>query len=629
MKISYRHLIIAALSISASATAADGFTYEEKFTDVTDVWDFAFPGGSNSGLITVSRCGDLTYIALDGTKTELGDVTQHVECKQQQAGVTGLTFDRDFAESGYAYLYYTVKGQIASAVARVPITRDGDTFEVNTGGFDTIIEGLPFATNNARNSGGLAIDTAGTHLFVATGDNNTINQAKLAQDITAYHGKLLRYRIDGSVPSDNPSFGSEPGALKAIYAIGFGRPYRIGLDTVTGGIFVADSARLSWSEVSLIPEGGGGNYGWPEIEGDGHTGPGGVDPIVNPITPIFETQKPSPGSLLVVGTPYRRPESAEGGLPEPLHGYVPVAEFYEPWFKLVGPNGEVVETNPGLSGPRSIATGPDGEFWVLEAQKNVISRLVWADEPPQITMDEPAETVRYRGEETLNLVASGIDPEDGLNVSGFKWTITLYDGKGDVIEELTQSGQTGTYDLPTEIDIEGKLELTVSGQDTIGNVGTATRTLVPDASRITFNSDPPGVPFEVDGEDITEEIERVYEPNTPIAVVCPFEYTFADDPDSVLYVFLSRTDDKGSDETFVVPSEDFVMTCKYRRFDEPVVADDVTEVEPVVIDLGGNEPSPSTASDDGCTNQPGEPVAPLGLFLLISLCIVTLRARRA
>jgi len=609
--------------------AADGFTYEEKFTNVDDAWDFAFPGGG-AGPVTVSRCGVLSHISLDGTTTQLGDVGSFVECKQQQAGVTGITFDRDLSENGYLYLYYTVKSQIKSAVARVPVTLNDNAVEVATSGFETIIDGLPFATNDARNSGGLTVDSNGTHLFVATGDNNTVNQAKLAQDITAYHGKLLRFRIDGTVPSDNPSFGGGAGALKAIYAVGFGRPYRIGLDTATGGIFVADSARLSWSEVSYVPDGGGGNYGWPQVEGDGHTGPGGADPIENPISPVFETQKPSPGTLLIIGSPYRKPDTATGGLPEPLHGYVPVAEFYEPWFKLVGPNGDVVETNPGLSGPRAIATGPDGEFWVLESQKKVISRLVWADEPPEISIVEPTDTTRYRGEESLNLVADGVDAEDGPNVDGFEWSLTLYDGKDNIVETKTVSGKSGTYELPTEIDIEGRLEITVSARDTIGNVGTAARTLLPNASRVTFNSEPAGVPFEVDGEDITEEIVRVYEPNTPIDVVCPFEYTFEDDPDAILYVFLSRTDDKDSDGTFVVPSEDFTLTCKYRRFDEPVVADDGAEVEPVVIDFGGNEPTATTSTEDGCSSAGHHsPMSRAGIVFLIALMAMTLRFRRA
>ena len=86
--------------LCSSAFAADGFTYEEKFTGLSDVWDFGFPG-NGAGPIVVTRCGELSHIAMDGTKTSLGNVSQFVECKQQQAGVTGLTIDRDVSGTLY------------------------------------------------------------------------------------------------------------------------------------------------------------------------------------------------------------------------------------------------------------------------------------------------------------------------------------------------------------------------------------------------------------------------------------------------------------------------------------------------------------------------------------------------
>ena len=197
--------------------------------------------------------------------------------------------------------------------------------------------------------------------------------------------------------------------------------------------------------------------------------------------PIFEISKPEPASLLIVGTP-PCPESAQGGLPEPLHGYVPVAEFYNTWFKLVGPNGELVETDLGYLA-REPATGPDGEIWVLESQKAHSRRGL---------MSLPNYHGRTGGicslsrKETITLTASGLDAEDGENVDGFEWSLTLYDGEDAVVETKTISGKSGTYSLPTEIDIEGRLEITVTGKDTIGNVRTAQRTLVPDASRHIF-----------------------------------------------------------------------------------------------------------------------------------------------
>ena len=74
------------------------------------------------------------------------------------------------------------------------------------------LDNLSSATNH--NGGALAFGTDGK-LYIASGDNATGSNA---QSFSTVKGKILRINADGTIPSDNPFFGSASGNNRAMSA---------------------------------------------------------------------------------------------------------------------------------------------------------------------------------------------------------------------------------------------------------------------------------------------------------------------------------------------------------------------------------------------------------------------------
>jgi PQQ-dependent dehydrogenase (s-GDH family) len=82
-----------------------------------------------------------------------------------------------------------------------------------------------------------------------------------ARDWSSYQGKVLRLKLDGSIPSDNPTIA---GVRSHIYAFGFRNPQ--GLAFGPGALlYASDHGPSSDDEVDLITP--GGNFGWPLVAG--------------------------------------------------------------------------------------------------------------------------------------------------------------------------------------------------------------------------------------------------------------------------------------------------------------------------------------------------------------------------
>jgi glucose/arabinose dehydrogenase len=117
----------------------------------------------------------------------------------------------------------------------------------------------------------------------------------LAQQLDTDLGKVLRFNVDGSIPSDNP-FAGTPGARPAIYSYGHRNPQGLARHPRTGELWVTEHGPQGGDELNrLIP---GANYGWPVITygeeyGDGTIGEGtakeGMEQPVYYYTPSIAT----------------------------------------------------------------------------------------------------------------------------------------------------------------------------------------------------------------------------------------------------------------------------------------------------------------------------------------------------
>lgn len=172
-----------------------------------------------------------------------------------EKGLLGLAVDPNYATNGYIYVSYTTVDEHAQL----------SRFTVQNGTLNTASEVVFMRGNqlqNAHHSGNdLHIGPDGK-LWWSVGDN--VPTISNAQTLTNIYGKILRFRLDGSIPTDNP-FLQVPGAIPAIYAYGLRNPFRFTF-LPNGKAMTEDTGSSYWEEMNTIQA--GGNYGWDYYEGN-------------------------------------------------------------------------------------------------------------------------------------------------------------------------------------------------------------------------------------------------------------------------------------------------------------------------------------------------------------------------
>jgi len=172
-----------------------------------------------------------------------------------EKGLLGLAVDPNYATNGYIYVSYTTLDEHAQL----------SRFTVQSGALNLASEVVYMKGNQLQNphhSGNdLHIGPDGK-LWWSVGDN--VPNISNAQALTNIYGKILRFRLDGSIPSDNP-FLHVPGAVPAIYAYGLRNPFRFTF-LPNGKAMTEDTGSNYWEELNTIQP--GGNYGWDFYEGN-------------------------------------------------------------------------------------------------------------------------------------------------------------------------------------------------------------------------------------------------------------------------------------------------------------------------------------------------------------------------
>ncbi|MBI5155952.1 PQQ-dependent sugar dehydrogenase [Candidatus Peregrinibacteria bacterium] len=241
----------------SSSSVATTQTTEVVAANLQIPWDVAFlPSGD---MLVTQRGGTLLRIG-SGQKQYTIDGVRHIG----EGGLLGIALHPDFGNNQWIYLYLTTQngGAISNRVERYRFQNDALTDRTE------ILTGIP---GSIYHDGGRIAFGPDDLLFVTTGD---AGNSRAAQDTASLAGKILRIHDDGSVPSDNP-FGN------AVYSYGHRNPQGLAWDS-SGRLWSTEHGRSGvqsgYDELNLIVK--GGNYGWPEIEGDG-TRDGMIVPVLH------------------------------------------------------------------------------------------------------------------------------------------------------------------------------------------------------------------------------------------------------------------------------------------------------------------------------------------------------------
>ncbi len=201
--------------------------------------------GEQAGTILIYRNGAILPTPLGTINTD----------GSNEKGLLGLAVDPNYATNGYIYVSYTTLDEHAQL----------SRFTVQSGALNLASEVVYMKGNQLQNphhsANDLHIGPDGK-LWWSVGDN--VPDISNAQTLDNIYGKILRFRLDGSIPSDNP-FLHVPGAVPAIYAYGLRNPFRFTF-LPNGKAMTEDTGSNYWEELNTIQP--GGNYGWDFYEGN-------------------------------------------------------------------------------------------------------------------------------------------------------------------------------------------------------------------------------------------------------------------------------------------------------------------------------------------------------------------------
>lgn len=209
-------------------------------TDITHAGD--------ERLFVVEVSGVVKVVQSDGTVSTFLDIQDRVVTGEGETGMFGLAFHPDYANNGYFYVSYfgTEHGE-GLHVMRFEVSADKNVANPNSGLLQVMIS----MVEPIHNGGALRFNKDG-YLYLGVGDDQNLGNAQS----DSLKGKLLRIDVDDS------RAGVE------IWAKGLRNPWRIGVDPISGVMFIGDVGDRTFEEVNIVPFGVSGlNYGWPCFEG--------------------------------------------------------------------------------------------------------------------------------------------------------------------------------------------------------------------------------------------------------------------------------------------------------------------------------------------------------------------------
>ncbi|MFD3751170.1 PQQ-dependent sugar dehydrogenase [Streptomyces cyaneofuscatus] len=230
----------------------------------------ALPGGD---LLVASR-DEGTIHRIDGEsgkQTLLGSVPG--VSPAGEGGLLGLAVPSTFAADGWVYAYVTTTSD--NRIVRMSYDERRPAGQ-QLGAPDTILRGIP--KGNIHNGGRIAFGPD-KMLYAGTGETGDTG---LAQDKESLAGKILRMTPDGEPVHGNPEADS------VVYSYGHRNVQGLAWDAQKR-LWAAEFGQNTWDELNLIEP--GGNYGWPEVEGEE-----GEDGFIDPVAQ-WKTSEASPSGI--------------------------------------------------------------------------------------------------------------------------------------------------------------------------------------------------------------------------------------------------------------------------------------------------------------------------------------------
>ena len=288
-------LILCSLQVQAASARVlnqsnPNFKLELLAQDLGVPWGMAFL--NDRELIFTERQGNIRILNLESLEITTLRGTVEVDA-EGQGGMLDVATGPDYTTRDWLYFTYS-KSTVSGAVTTLARARRRG---IQLSDWQELLV-TDSATSGYRHFGSrIAFDQQG-HVFFGVGDRG---ERDSAQDLSSHAGTIMRLRLDGSIPDDNP-FLSRDNALPEIWSYGHRNPQGLLYDNNTGNLWSIEHGPRGGDEINLVVK--GANYGWPVISygkeywgpvsiGEGTEKPGMEQPVKVYIPSI------APGSLLL------------------------------------------------------------------------------------------------------------------------------------------------------------------------------------------------------------------------------------------------------------------------------------------------------------------------------------------
>ena len=325
-------------------------------------------GDGTGRLFATEQSGRLKVIDAGGGVSTWLDLSSRVS-GFGELGLLSVAFHPGFASNGRLFVYYSA-GNSASTISEFVVDGDPLADAPELGGERVLLTQSQPAGNH--NGGQLAFGPDG-YLYIGLGDGGGAGDTYgNGQNPDTFLAKILRIDVDSGspygVPADNPFVG-DAAHREETWAWGMRNPWRFSFDRRTGDLWIADVGQSDWEEIDIGVS--GGNYGWPETEGD-HCYTSGCD-LSAYEAPIFEYN----GISVTGGYVYRG-----CALPDldGIYFYADYNYFDSPLYTLEEDGGEwgAGPVSIGSTGGAISSFGEDeqGEMYVVDHTSGRILKIV-------------------------------------------------------------------------------------------------------------------------------------------------------------------------------------------------------------------------------------------------------------
>jgi glucose/arabinose dehydrogenase len=259
----FAHLIIlitALLFNSGSSAAATvkvinqsnpNFIVEMLVSQLGTPWGMTFL--NNNELMFTERSGSVKILNLDNLEIDTFEGLPEVAAANQ-GGLLDISIGPDYDSQGWIYFTYSKMTADGAVTTLARSQRNGDQL---IRWQDLLVSDS--ATKTGRHFGSrIAFDKKG-HVFFGIGDRGVRDNS---QNLGNHAGAIMRLRLDGSVPDDNP-FLQQSGTRPEIWSYGHRNPQGLIYDDLTGKLWSIEHGPRGGDEINLILK--GRNYGWPVI----------------------------------------------------------------------------------------------------------------------------------------------------------------------------------------------------------------------------------------------------------------------------------------------------------------------------------------------------------------------------